>query len=355
MQPHILILGAGITGAALAYRLAARGASVTVVDAGLPAQAATGRSFGWVNASFYLNEAHFHLRHAALAAHLRLRSELSLPPVTQGCLWAEEEGEAFDRAVADLTRLGYPLRLLDRAAIRAAVPALADPPEAALFFPAETATDPAALTHALLAAASARGARLCLGCPARALLDQAGRIIGIRTEAGPVLADHVVLATGVATPTLLHPLGLRLPMLHRPGALVRTQPLPPILPHVLALSGMEVRQEADGSLLTPASLHHQSDAAEELPDPQTLVDGTLSRLSALFPDLPIRAAGITLAERPVPGDGLPALGLLAPGLTLAVMHSGVTLAPHVADLLAEDILTGTENASLAPFHPRRFQ
>lgn len=354
MQPHILILGAGITGAALAHHLALRGARVAVVEAGLPAQAATGRSFGWINASFYLTEAHFHLRHAALEAHLRLRQDLSLPPATQGCLWAEE-GAALETAAADLTRLGYPLRRLDRAAIRAAILALANPPEAALFFPAESATDPAALTHALLVAAEAHGAQVVSGCAALALTEAAGRVTGIRTEAGSFMADHTILATGTGTPALLHPLGLRLPMLHRPGALLRTRPVALRLPHVLALNGQEVRQETDGSLLTPASLHHQSDSTDTPPDPQALQAEALARLRALFPDAPIHAASLTLAERPVPGDGLPAVGPLAPGLSVAVMHSGATLAPHVAALLAAEILDGTPSPDLTPFRPARFQ
>jgi glycine/D-amino acid oxidase-like deaminating enzyme len=81
MQPHILILGAGIMGAALTHRLACLGAAVTCLDAGLPAGGASGRSFGWVNASFFLSEPHFHLRHAAMRAHQALARELGLPLV----------------------------------------------------------------------------------------------------------------------------------------------------------------------------------------------------------------------------------------------------------------------------------
>ena len=69
---NIVIIGAGLIGATLAFQLARSGRAVTVVEAGLPAQAASGRSFGWINASFALSEAHFALRVAGMAAHERL-------------------------------------------------------------------------------------------------------------------------------------------------------------------------------------------------------------------------------------------------------------------------------------------
>ncbi|NBO21116.1 MAG: ABC transporter substrate-binding protein [Rhodobacteraceae bacterium] len=68
-----------------------------------------------------------------------------------------------------------------------------------------------------------------------------------------------------------------------------------------------------------------------------------------------RIAEIRLGRRPVPQDGLPLLGGLPGfgGATLAVTHSGVTLAPLIGRLLAREILFGEESALLAPFRPLR--
>lgn len=354
MQPRFLILGAGITGAALAHRLARDGASVTVVEAVAPASAASGRSFGWVNASFYLTEDHFHLRHAAMAAHRQLASELARPYEPEGCLWYEETGEAFDRRHAALQALGYPLRLLDRGAVAALEPRLADPPERALFFPLEAAQDCAALTHALLATASSHSAHLICGLTVEGLVASDGRITGIRTSGGEISADHVVLCTGTGTPALLAPLGLHLPMRHRPGALLVTRPLPPLLHHILATPDQEVRQDAEGRLIAPAAAHHQGTEDEALPPPQEMEQATLMRLRHLFPNAFIRPDRLLMAERPVPGDGLPVIGAVLPGLSMAVMHSGATLAPLVADLLAQEMGGQGDQPLLAPFRPARF-
>jgi glycine/D-amino acid oxidase-like deaminating enzyme len=65
---------------------------------------------------------------------------------------------------------------------------------------------------------------------------------------------------------------------------------------------------------------------------------------------------VTLGLRPIPEDGLPAIGP-APGLEglyLAVMHSGITLAPAVGRFAAMELLDGAEVELLAPFRPDRF-
>lgn len=57
---RVIIVGAGIIGSALAYRLASRGQRVIVVEAGQSAGGeATGASFGWLNASSFADTAHF--------------------------------------------------------------------------------------------------------------------------------------------------------------------------------------------------------------------------------------------------------------------------------------------------------
>jgi len=350
----ILILGAGITGASLAHRLTTLGLGVTLLDAAAPATAASGASFGWVNASFFLTEDHFHLRHAAMRAHDRLAAELGQPVAPQGCLWYEDEGDAFDRTQITLARLGYPHRLLTRAEVAELEPALATPPDRALLFPSESAIDTAALTRRLIDRATTSGASLITGLAATALTVAGGRVTGIQTAAGPIAADHTILATGTGTPALLSPLGLTFPMLHRPGAIFRSQPLPPLLTRILATPLQEVRQTPEGALIAPAAAQHQSDASDAPPDPTQAMAETLARLRTLFPKADIRPDRLTLADRPVPGDGLPALGPVLPGLSMAVMHSGATLAPLAADLLAAELAGQGDQPLLAPFRPARF-
>lgn len=357
MAEHVLVVGAGLIGAGIARALARGGAKVTVVEAGVPAGLASGRSFGWINASFYLSEDHFRLRLAGMAAHRRL--EAALPGTGHrwtGCHWWEEQGEGLDRMAAELTGLGYAVDEVAGQVVAEREPALALVPGRALWFPDEGAVDPAHLARVLLADAAAAGAVVLTGCPVTELLRRGDAVAGVRTAQGDIAADRVVLATGVATPGLLAGLGLRFPILRRPGAMVRTQALPPVLSSILASDGPEVRQEASGHILCPTSAAHQGDTSEAITTPAPeLAEATMARLRAMFPSLDLRLHSLLMAERPVPGDGLPCVGPVpgVAGLWMAVLHSGVTLGPLVAEGLASEMLTGQILPQWAPFRPER--
>ncbi|MEZ5797264.1 MAG: FAD-binding oxidoreductase [Paracoccaceae bacterium] len=353
---HTLVIGAGIAGASIALECAEcaeRGDRVTILSTDPAGGLASASSFGWLNASFYLTPEHFTLRFAAMRAHRHLAERLpGLPTRWPGCLWYEETGPAQDDTARTLRELGYAVEPLSRAGVTAMLPALGPVPDTALFFPEEGVADPADLARALIAAS---GATLAHGT-AMALVTTQGRVTGVRTAEGEIAADRVVLATGTGTPALLAPLGLDLPMLKRPGMIVATAPLPPLCPLILATPGQEVRQDGQGRLLAPASPSHQSDAAETLGGSfPALVSATLTRLRDLFPTADIQFGSHRMAQRPVPGDGLPVAGpTRLDGLWIAVMHSGATLAPLVGTLLAQEIHGGPESPLLAPFRPSRF-
>jgi D-hydroxyproline dehydrogenase subunit beta len=356
MSDRILVVGAGVIGAAIAYRLAQGGANVTLIDAATPTSGASGRSFGWINASFSLNTHHFALRVAAMAAHHRLAADLG-DTATQwpGAISWAEEGAAQDQTFARLTGAGYPVRRLNRAEFRALEPAIANPPETALHYPTEGVTDLAGLTHRLIAGAARHGARILLGLPVTGIVTQGSRVSGLQTAEGEIPADGIVLAAGTGTPDLLAPLGLTLPMLHRPAVIVRTHPLPPLLNHILVTPAMEIRQEPDGRLLAPTSPNHQADDATELgASPEDLADDAIRHIAALLPQAAPRWQEALRAFRPVPGDGLPVMGEAAEGLYLAVMHSGATLAALAGEFAAPEILEGRAEPLLAPYRPSRF-
>lgn len=348
-----LIIGAGITGAALAFQLARHKEDVTVVATHTNGGLASAASFGWLNASYYLGHPHYHLRHEGLAAHRRLLDAVpGLPTSWPGCLWYEATGPAQEETAADLAELGYRVDRLTRRQIADRLPALGPVPETALFFPEEGVADPGVLARALIAAAGAR----VITATVQDLTHAQGRVTGVLTDLGTMQADRVILATGTGTPALLSPFGYTLPMLKRPGLMIRTNPLPPICPVVLATPDQEVRQDREGRLVAPASAGHQSDHAESLGAFPVVVNATLQRLRVLFPGQDIHFAHQAMALRPVPGDGLPVVGRgPVQGLWLAVMHSGATLAPVVAECLAAEITGSPDSPLLADFRPARFQ
>ena len=355
--PSVIVIGAGILGASAAYFLQRGGARVLVVDAG--GDTATAASFGWINASFHHDEAHFRLRAAGIEAWRRLSRDLSLPLRWDGALcWEEEAGPALEAQHAHLTALGYDVARIDRAAFERLEPQIATPPAQSLHFTREGATDSAATAGLLLAAAVDAGARRMRGLRIEGFAQTGGRITGVRTQAGLSTADQVLIAAGTGSAALMAQAGAALPMLRRPGLMLRTRPVPPVLSHILVSRHGELRQLPDGTLLMPAAIDHQADTSEHLRDPleQTAAQ-VLARLRRMLPQIPLDWQEVSLALRPVPRDGLPVIGAVQAGLHVACMHSGVTLGALAGEMVAQEMLEGVTNrtgALLAPYRPQRF-
>ncbi|WP_299736326.1 FAD-dependent oxidoreductase [uncultured Roseobacter sp.] len=355
----VIIVGAGIIGALTAFRLAERGAEVTVIDAGQPAGAASGASFGWINASFYADQDHFNLRLAAIAAHHRLAAELKSDAIRwSGCLCWEAQGDAIDEQHKTLKSLGYAVSEVSEKEFSALEPAVS-PPQRALHFADEGAVDLTRLASEALQAGARHGVHVLAGLPVTGLLEAAGKITGVQTPAGVLTADQVIVAAGVATEQLLADIGVAVPMLSRPGLIVRSEPLPPLLRHVLVSPEQELRQTPQGHLLAPTIANHQGDSSDSVPEPpDVLASRAMARVQAMI-GRPVAWDQVTLAFRPVPQDGLPVIGACGPaGLYVTVMHSGATLAPLVAELAAAEVmesaLSNTQLALLSPYRPARF-
>ncbi|WP_282128200.1 NAD(P)/FAD-dependent oxidoreductase [Roseobacter litoralis] len=354
----VIIVGAGIIGALTAFHLARRGADVTVIEAGQPAGAASGASFGWINASFFLDRNHFDLRCAAMSAHRRLADTLtSRATLWQGCLsWEDPTGLEANHDM--LESYGYAVSILGKDEIAALEPAISAPDRAMLMH-LEGAVDLATLARDALTAATALGAHVIAGVAVTGLLHKQAKVQGVRWSGGTLPADAVVLATGVATQGLLAGVGQSLPMLTRPALIVRSTPVPPVISHILVTPGQEVRQDPTGRILAPTSAAHQSDRADAIDEnPEQLADKAIGRVERLL-DRSLSWEQVTLAHRPMPQDGLPVVGACTlEGLYVSTMHSGATLAPLVSEIAAKEVLaqalSNEESSLIAPYRPQRF-
>lgn len=356
MAQKIIVIGAGIIGASTAYQLCKSGADVTVLDAGVAC--ATRASFGWINASFFLDDDHFRLRSDAIAAYRRLSAELSLPVNFCGCLCFENSGGAFDAQAAALAALGYPFEEIDAQAFAALVPEVANPPARCLKFNQEAAAESGDLADRLLDAATALGARIIRGVAATGFEVKGAQVTGVQTTAGVLSADHVVSAVGTATTRLMASIDVPLPTLTRPAVMMKTRPVARVLNHILVTEIGEVRQLPDGSLMMPAAVGHQQDASDNLSDAiDAIADAALVRLQNLLPNVPLAWEQLTLAHRPMPGDERPVVGPVAKGLYVACMHSGMTLGALMGQQIATEVMQGATNDTakrLAPYRPDRF-
>ncbi|MDP2376381.1 FAD-binding oxidoreductase [Reyranella sp.] len=353
-RPHVLIVGAGIIGASIAWHLASAGARVTVVDAGAPGGVATRNSWAWINASWGNPEAYFRLRVRAMAEWRRLERELPDIRVAWvgGLIWElpPDQLEAF--AVEHLAR-GYGIRRVDRVEAQRIEPQLAAPPEFALHVPGEGAVEPLDAVQALLTAAQGLGATVIANNPVRALNLRGGRVRGVRMDIGDLDADEVILAAGAGTAALAATAGLILPITAPPALLVATKPEARLLNGLVMAPELQMRQTAAGRLLATAGLDVTA-SCEDGSLAAAAVFEAMKRMlrSGVSLDMDFHAVG----RRPIPKDGLPVIGRAdgIAGLYIAVMHSGITLAPAVGRFVTDEILSGRCDPLLAPYGVERF-
>jgi glycine/D-amino acid oxidase-like deaminating enzyme len=346
----VVVVGAGIVGAAVAYEVALAGADVTLVDKSLPASGVTGDSFAWIGgpSGADLPDGSWPLRRRALQAYRRLQSQVPGVQVrwTGSVAW-DEQGPAEDR------RLGPDEHLLDAAQVWRLEPNLADPPARALHKDTDGAIDPVAVTDALVSAARAQGARLIVGSAVTALCVSDGQVMGVQIAGEFLACDTVVVTAGVDAPVLCAQLGFDLPIAASPALLLRFIAAPGLVRTLIASPHLEVREAAGGQLLVAAGYHNE--ASQD--DLNRTAHEMLSRLGATFTGPPeIRLVSVRLAARPMPADGLPVIGAL-PGISgayVAVMHSGVTLAPIAARFIAQEVVEGIEAEELNGVRPARF-
>ena len=247
--------------------------------------------------------------------------------------------------------MGYDAEIVDAQQMRKMEPSLTELPDQAVFCKSEAAAESSRLAGTLLGRA---GAKVVKGVEVAGFLDVSGCVAGVKTSAGDFHADQVLVCAGTGTQKLLSTRDVHLPMLDRPGVMVKTRPVKPVLNHILASPEQEFRQCPDGSVLAPAAASHQSDASEEIDNPMNAAKATIDRLNRLISGVDLQLDVARLAYRPVPEDGFPAIGRVGEGLYVATMHSGITLAAVVGQLAAIEIVEGTREKQLSRYRPQRF-
>ncbi|EYD76701.1 hypothetical protein Rumeso_01659 [Rubellimicrobium mesophilum DSM 19309] len=349
MSGNVIVVGAGIIGAAVAWHLARGGARVTVVDRGAPGGVATPRSWAWINASWGHPDHYVRLRMRSMEEWRRMDGIVPGLGVNWcgGLVWDLETEEELRGFVAERQAQGYDIRLVGREEAAALEPALTHPPALAAYSPAEGAIEPLEATQAILADAERRGAHLLVGNGVERPLTKGDRVAGLRLADGTELtADRIVLAAGAGTTALAAQAGVEVPVDESAGLLIVTEPLEPILNGLIVGPGLELRQLRDGRLL--ASGHYAG--SDPGADPQATAERLLATVQAgVQGGERLMLGGHVIGQRPMPRDGLPIVGEARPGLYLAVTHSGVTLAPAIGRFVAEEILMGRRDPLIASF------
>ena len=367
-QLSVTVVGAGVVGSAIAYSLAKHGASVTVIDRGRPGGGATSHSFAWINATAKHPVSYHDFNRRSLGMWDRFAKDLD---TDVGLRWggqmewaATADGAAeLESRAAQLQAWGYPCQMLDGAQMARLEPGLTPGQvTAAIYCELDGMVEPTVAAEACIRAAAKHGASVSLETEVTGLKINAGSAT-IVAGGGEIAADVVVLAGGVDNTRLAAMAGITIPQQNSPGVVIRTNPIAqPLLSNVSVVYApplepgrpeIHLRQCLDGS----AMIGEGSQESLARNDTQSHADELLARAAEYVPGLKgASAVPVPVGYRPMPLDGFPVIGFSpkAPNVYLALTHSGVTLAPMMAQMATIEIIDGANVDLLADYRPSRF-
>jgi glycine oxidase len=371
VKADVAVIGAGVVGLGIAWRLAQRGANVSVFDRGEAGKGATHAAAGMLAACVEAEPGEEALvtlgrasqaRWPGFAAELGEASGLDVELRREGTLVVALTADDQARLQHQLTfqrTLDLPLQWISAAEARRKEPHLSATLAGAVWSPQDHQVDNRKLATALRIAAERAGARIYEHQPIVEICSDGRRVDGVRLADGrKVAADAVVLAAGAWSRTIGGlPPELRPPVRPIKGQMLalRMNPAAPLLDHVLWAPGIYLVPRRDGRLLLGATVEEKGfDGALTAGGVLALLDAAWRALPAIE-DLPIDEMWV--GHRPGSRDDAPILGP-APldKLFYATGHhrNGILLAPITADAVSRLVLDGTVDPAIRAFGADRF-
>lgn len=233
-RADVVVLGAGIIGAAIARELAVAGLDVVIVEAEVPGGGTSGRCDGNILVQTKLHAPELVLTRRAIERFREWTAELAHPihfdQVGSMVFFTDDEQVAAGRERMQLLAdLGVHSELLDEAAVREREPALDGPLVGGLDCAEDASVYPPFVVYALLSDAIARGATLLGRTRARRVLSQHGRVTGVETDRGIIHSDWVINALGVWSGSVEAETDVELTIQPRQGVLLVTEERPGLI------------------------------------------------------------------------------------------------------------------------------
>ncbi|MEY9836504.1 NAD(P)/FAD-dependent oxidoreductase [Streptacidiphilus sp. EB103A] len=376
----VVVVGAGMVGAACALYAARAGLTTLLVDRGPVAGGTTGAGEG--NLLVSDKEPGPELDLALLSR--RLWGELAAEPGLGRAVEFEAKGgvvvasrpegmAALETFAAGQRAAGVEARSVAPEELGDLEPHLAPGLAGGVLYPQDCQVMPSLAAAQVIRAARRAGAELRTGTAVTGVLrGKDGSVLGVRTGHGDVHAPTVVNAAGTWGGELAALAGVHLPVLPRRGFVLVTEPLPSrVVRHKVYAadyvadvasgdaglqSSAVVEATAAGPVLIGASRERVGfDRSFSLPVARRLA----AQATALFPVLgTVHAMRAYLGFRPYLPDHLPAIGAdpRVPGLHHACGHegAGIGLAVGTGHLIAQSLTGRTPDLDLTPFRPDRF-
>ncbi len=370
-RPSVAIVGAGVCGLGIGWRLAQAGCQVDIFDKGEAGRGATWAAAGMLAGGLETEPGEEHLLPLAqqsqrmwpgFARELEAATGMDLGYRSEGTLWValtRDDAAQLRFTYEFQTGLGIALEWLTGTQARAREPHLKPGLAAAVYSAGDHQVDSRQLARALKHAFQSAGGRLHEREPVTAVEVEGGCVRGVALGERRHRAEVVVLAAGAWSrdiPGL--PDAARPPVRPIKGQALalRMDPAAPLIAHVLWVPKGYLVPRNDGRLLIGATVEERGF------DDSLTAGGVLALLESAWRALPaIEELAIDefwVGFRPGSRDDLPILGATpVDGLMLASGHhrNGILLAPITAEAVARQILTGRPLPGTERFGVDRFQ
>jgi glycine/D-amino acid oxidase-like deaminating enzyme len=357
----LIVVGAGIVGAACSEAAARRGLKVAVVERRQVGGGTTAAGMGHLVA-LDGSSAELALCAYSLRCWRYLAQCSALEHQRCGTLWLASTPQQLSRVAERQGRLaaaGVRCERVNEARLYRLEPLLGPGLAGALRVVDDAVVYPPAVAAQLIADARSLGASLWLGAGVQQLCDD-----GVVLDDGTRLRGRVLVATGIALAELLPELPLR----SRKGHLLITTRGSAVIRHQLVELGyadsvhangaavaFNLQPRPGGQLLLGSSREY--DVADERVS-MPVLGRMLNRGFRFMPGLrSLHALRAWTGQRPASPDGLPYLGAVParPGVWVAAGHEGlgVTTALGSARLVLDLMLGQTPSLDPTPFDPLR--
>lgn len=369
-KPDIGIIGAGVCGLGIGWRLVQAGCAVTIYDKGQAGRGASWAAAGMLAGGIETEPGEQNLlplnrRAAALwldfAAELEAASGLDIGYRREGTLVAALNRDDLAQLRFNFeyqSGLGVALEWLSGAEARRREPYLRPGVPGAIFSPDDHQVDNRVLAEALKRAFEHCGGVLREHTVVTEIVSQGGRVTGLRLGETTVAHDAVVLAAGAWSRQIEGLPGEALPPV-RPvkGQMLalRMDPRAPLIKHVLWAPKIYLVPRADGRLIIGGTVEEKGFNSDLTAGGLYGILEAAWRAVPAIEELPIDEFWVGF--RPTSRDDAPILGPTPiTGLALATGHhrNGILQTPVTAEAVSQYILTGHLPESAQAFTLERF-
>ena len=366
MSTDAIVVGGGVIGCTIAWRLAQQGLKVRLFERGKVGDEASRAAAGMLSPQaesqskgpFFDLCLKSRLMYREFADELSDVSGIDVEYNDSGTLFvvlSEEDDEETTRWAAWQTEAGLPLQHVSEDDIRRIEPAVTESATRAILLPEEHQVENRRLMDSLKIAIGLAGVELVEDAEVTSLATAQNRVTGVISAGKRFDAGSVIVAAGTWSSRLLEPLGLNVKVIPARGQMIAVKGDGCPITRVVHSSSVYVVPRRDGRILIGATVEYTGFKKEVT---VSAMNHLLKAGLELVPSLGQFAVVETWSGlRPDTIDHLPIIGPSGiDNLILATGHfrNGILLAPVTAELVADTVVQGRVSDDLKPFGISRF-